>query len=157
MGKYDQFRGKIPTFKEALADLKAKYSDFEQKQLLEKFSELKEKKKNLDQQLKDVDRELIAVMEVLVEQFEAEDITQVKSGTLGTFSRRTKVYVNQKDKEKLKRWLRENNYGDIIKEQVNPQVLNALMTDILSSGSLPEDAGIEVFLKESIANTQTKT
>lgn len=157
MGKYDKFKGMLPTYKEALADLKKEYSQLSEQELLSEFAEVKSRKKALETTLQEAERELTAITEVLVEEMEGKDLTQIKHSKLGTFSTRTKVYVQQKDVTKLKKWLRDNQYGDIIKEQVNHNVLNALMTDILTNGSLPNDAGIEVFLKSSITNTPIKT
>lgn len=156
MGKYDKFKGMIPTYKAAVFDLKKEFSGLSETELLEKFSELKDHKRALEASLKEVEKELTAVTEVLVEEMEGRELTQLKHSRLGLFSTRTKVYVQQKDLTALKKWLRENEYGDIIKEQVNHNVLNSLMIDILSHGSLPNDAGINVFLKSGITNTPIK-
>lgn len=154
MGKYDKLKGLVPTYKEALSDLKKEYSEKTEDELLEEFSKTKEQKKDLEKTLKDVDRKLTAIEETLVEVFEARNITNVTSSKFGVFAVRTKVYVHQKDKEALHTWLKENKYEDLIKPQVNAQVLNALFTDILSNSSLPEHAGVQVFLKSSISNTK---
>lgn len=156
MGKYDKFKGLIPTFKEALADLKREYAEYDESALLAKFTELKEEKKEITEQLKEIERELTAITEVLVEEMEARDLTQLKNSKLGTFSVRTNIFVTQKDKSKLLKWLKRNGYEDLIKDHVNPKVLNSLFSEMLVSGSLPNDAGVEVFLKSNITNTSIK-
>ena len=153
MGKYDKFKGTVPTYKEALEDLKKLYVEKTDNELLEAFSKAKNQKKRLEKIMKELDRKLTAIEETLVEALEAKDITNLTSTTHGAFAVRTRVFVHQKDKEKLHKWLREHKYGDLIKPQVNAQVLNALFSDILSNSSLPENAGVQVFLKSSISNT----
>ncbi len=156
MGKYDKLRGLVPSYKEALSELKKQYADFDDTDLLQKFSELKSQKQTLDLRTQLLEKDLAAVTELLIEKMEAKNLTQLKNSKLGTFSLRTNVYVTQKDKERLFTWLRENDYGDVIKEQVNPKVLNSLFADILSNSSLPDDAGVDVFLKHNITNIPIK-
>lgn len=152
MGKYDKFKEILPTYKEALEEITKEYAHLTQTQLLEKFTELKNKREEIKDQLKEIEKEFTAVTELLVDRFEAESISHIKNSDLGSFNTRTSVFVNLTDKDKLHEWLRENNYGDVIKEGVHPKVLNSLFTDILESSSLPEDAGVQVFLKTGITH-----
>lgn len=156
MGKYDKFKDFLPTYKEGLQNLKKEFGELEGDALLEKYQELKARKKALETTLKEADQEFTAITEVVVEKMEEGNLTQIKHSKLGTFSTRTNVYVSQKDKEKLFEWLRKNQYGDLIKEQVNAKVLGGLFAEILKDSSLPENAGVEVFLKSAITNTTIK-
>lgn len=151
MGKYSKLKNLVPTYKEALEDLKRMYVNAEQNELMEMLSQVKEEKKRLEKELKEVNQRITAIEEVLIELMESQDITQIKNSSLGTFSIKTQVFVSPRDKEAMYRWLRANGHGSIIKESVHNKALNSLFSEILQEESIPEEAGVNVFLKSSIS------
>ncbi len=157
MGKFDKYKGVVPSYKQAVADIKDTFKGKPEGELLDDFSELKGEKKKRVEDLKETEKTLTAITEVLVEDMEERELTQLKNSRLGLFSVRTKVYVTVNDKQKLFQWLRDNDYGDLIKEEIHHQTLNELFSEILTNGSLPEDAGVSVFLKSNITNTPIKS
>ena len=72
-----------------------------------------------------------------------------------TFRPEIKTYASIKAecKEAAFRWLRENGYGDLVKEQVNPQSLTSLYKELDDSGELPEEftAMLNIYHKQKVA------
>ena len=156
MGKYDRLKGVVPTHREATDDARQRYQKWSIEQLMEKFLELKNKKEALKDQLSEIEPDLAALTEIFLETLEEKDLTSLKSTKFGTFSTRESVYVSVKDRDVLHAWLRDNNYGDMIKEQVHPTALNSLFSEILLTEGLPKDSGVEFFIKPKIAHKAQK-
>lgn len=156
MGKYSKYKEQVPTYKEALEDEKKKLRHKTRDDLLELFTQLKEEKNKKEKELKVIDQKLTAASERLVEILEEENLTSIKHSKLGTFTIKDRVFAQQVDKNKLFKWLREQGYETLIKEDVNSNSLNSVMGDILSNGeSLPKDAGVKLFFKSSISNLKS--
>lgn len=72
-----------------------------------------------------------------------------------TFRPEVKTYASIKAecKKEAFQWLRENGFGDLIKEQVNPQSLSSLYKELDENGELTEDFSqlLNVYQKQKIA------
>lgn len=72
-----------------------------------------------------------------------------------TFRPEIKTYASIKAecKEAAFQWLRENGYGDLIKEQVNTQSLTSLYKELDDNGELPEEftAMLNIYHKQKVA------
>jgi hypothetical protein len=72
-----------------------------------------------------------------------------------TFRPEVKTYASIKAewKEEAFAWLKENGFGDLVKEQVNAQSLTSLYKELDESGELPEEFAqlLNVYQKQRIA------
>jgi hypothetical protein len=72
-----------------------------------------------------------------------------------TFRPEVKTYasIRAECKEEAFAWLKENGYGDLVKEQVNAQSLTSLYKELDENGELPEEFAqlLNVYQKQKIA------
>lgn len=72
-----------------------------------------------------------------------------------TFRPEVKTYASIKAecKEEAFAWLKENGFGDLVKEQVNAQSLTSLYKELDDNGELPEEFAqlLNVYQKQKIA------
>ena len=72
-----------------------------------------------------------------------------------TFRPEIKTYASIKAecKEAAFRWLKENGYGDLVKEQVNTQSLTSLYKELDDNGELPEEftSMLNIYQKQKVA------
>jgi len=103
-------------------------------------------------------KELTALEERTEQQlFELMMVEEVEKFTRAgrTFRPEIKTYASIKAecKEAAFQWLRENGFGDLIKEQVSAQALTSLYKELDENGELPEEftSMLNVYHKQKIA------
>ena len=79
-------------------------------------------------------------LKVVPERFAADNITSMNISGVGRLGLTKDMYCTQKKEfqENLFQWLRDNEYGDLIKDTVNPSSLKSLVKELL------EDAAAKV-------------
>lgn len=102
----------------------------------------KDRKEVLEAELKELNKGIRELAEQRIPTYmDDNEIEKLSVEGVGTIFLTTKVYANVKaeDREKFFTWLRENGNGDLIKEVVHPQTLNAFAKEQLGNGvSLPD-------------------
>lgn len=104
--------------------------------------ELKDRKKSLEDELKALNEELTSIeTEKLPTCMDDNDVEKFTVPGVGTIYQQVKVYayVKAEDRERFHDWLRATENGELIKETVHPQTLNAFAKEQLEAGNdLPE-------------------
>ena len=109
-------------------------------------------------QLEERRKELTALEEQTERQlFELMMVEELEKFTRGgrTFRPEIKTYASIRAdcKEAAFQWLKENGYGDLVKEQVNTQSLTSLYKELEENGELPEEfiSMLNVYQKQKVA------
>ena len=112
--------------------------------LADQLTALNNRKKELEQGLKRVNADIEAVNENLVAEMVENEIQNFKRNNI-TYYLQTQYYASIIGEESAQNQffenLREEGYGDIIKETVHPQTLRAFVKEQINStedGELPE-------------------
>jgi hypothetical protein len=109
-------------------------------ELTEAFFDLQEKKEKLKNELSLVQLKMDRMEQELIDCMQNEDLESFKDSNYGTVYMRNSCRAQLLDHDVAFQWLRDNGYGDIIKETVNSNTLSAIVKD------LPEEiAGIARF------------
>lgn len=123
-------------------------------QLADRLLELRQQKDNLEAELKEVNTELEKVQQDLVEQMRLNGLDNFRrNGKL--FVPVTKTWASPKSefKEAVFTWLKENGFGDMVKETVHSQTFNSWANEMIEQeGMLPEEIAemVSVFDKVSV-------
>lgn len=110
--------------------------------MVRELRKLKDKKEKVDAQLKELNGQIRTLAEQKIPDYmEEHDIEKHSVKGIGTVYLTTKVYANVKaeDRETFFSWLREHGNGDLIKETVHAQTLNAFAKEQLSEGNALPD------------------
>lgn len=132
----------------------AKYKPLPYPRLAERMVELRDASSKADREKKDLDAELDVIrLKVVPERFAADEISSMRIAGVGTLSLTSDMYCTQKKdrQEELFQWLRDNEYGDIIKDTVNASTLKALVKELLEEkkGELAKvEASLDSMLDE---------
>lgn len=107
--------------------------------LADQLVELRDRKAALEAQTKENNAEIERVERELLEQMQANDLQNFKrSGK--QFICSSKVWASPVDKEKVYSWMKENGYGDMVKETVNANSFNSLVKEWLDQdGFVPDE------------------
>lgn len=121
----------------------AVYASQEQElfQLADRMKELKEQKKHLEDTLKEVNGAIEETNEKMVQIMTQQEIQNFnRAGQLFYLSTRTFASPAAGQQEALCSWLKENGYGDLVKETVYSQTLSAFIKELLEEDDeLPEE------------------
>ena len=115
---------------------------------------LRDRKKELEDELKEVNAEIAGTEEQLVSAMIEEEMQNfTRNGR--QFVMTTRTYVNAKAgmMPALCSWMKENDLGDMVKESVHPQTLQAWVKEqIEEAGALPEELNemVNVYEKSGI-------
>lgn len=122
--------------------------------LSDKYKELREAKKRLDAQVKDLNQEIEQVEYALSQLMTDEELQKFdRDGTLFYLSTRAYASPAAGRKDDLHAWLKENGYGDLVKESVHANTLSAFIKELLEEGELPEDlAGVVNVYEKTTVN-----
>lgn len=114
--------------------------------LADELKAKREEKKGLEAEVKALGAEIEAIEADLSDLMVEEEIQRFdRAGQLFYLSTRTMASAKAEDKDALFAWLKQNGYGDLVKEQVNAQSLNSFAKELLAEADqLPE--GLEGLL-----------
>lgn len=123
--------------------------------LADTLRRLKEQKELLDVQLKECNAAIEQTNDALVKMMVDEEMPRF-SRNGKTFHLSTRLFASPQEgqKETLYGWLKENGYGDLVKETVHANSLNSWVKEIKeeNDGQLPGELGpmLNVFEKTSV-------
>jgi len=155
MGKWSHLRKKLPKQpsdpdrKEIIDELKKQFVGKTDEELLREFATRRELMMELAKQGDDVAKESEAITQLILDRWETTGVEKMELEGLGTFSISDDIYPTIKNKEDLFIWLRANQFGDLIKEQVNHQSLASLVKERLEKGDKLPDM-VDVFFKQGL-------
>jgi len=114
----------------------------------ETYVDLRAEKKAAEEVLSEIEERLAAVEFVLVDSFEAGNISSIKIFDRDkTISHQKAPHATVQDKQALREWCLNNNMGD---ELTLPwQTLNALSKELLLSGQ-PEPDGVKLYSRDTL-------
>ncbi|MED1801821.1 hypothetical protein [Brevibacillus porteri] len=107
--------------------------------LADQLVALRERKEQLKAQTENNNAEIERTERELLEQMQENDLQNFKrSGK--QFICSTKVWASAVDKDKVYDWMKNNGYGDLVKETVNANSFNSLVKELLDQdGFVPEE------------------
>jgi hypothetical protein len=123
-------------------------------QLADRLLELRDRKNALEEEIKEVNAELERVQQELIEQMRLNGLDNFRrNGKL--FIPVTKTWASPKAefKEAVITWLKENGFGDMVKETVHSQTFNSWANEMIEQeGMLPEEIAdlVSVYDKVSV-------
>lgn len=135
---------------------------------MSKISDIATELVRLDQAIKETGSHLDELKSVreekqleLIQEMQEQDLTEFSVDNIGKrFAMKKDIFANclAQDKPKLLDVLIENGYGDIVKTDVNPKSLNALVKELTSNGEdeLPEYLKdvLNIYVKPKISVTK---
>lgn len=128
--------------------------------MAERLHMLRNSEKDLKKAASECKEEIDQIEQELVEAMTAEEMQNfTRNGRMYYLNPRTYVSPVVERKEDLHAWLKENGYGDMVKEQVNNQTLGAFVREQLEeSDELPGDLGdlVNIYEKTGIGIRKAK-
>jgi hypothetical protein len=115
----------------------------------------KDKKEDLENQLEELKKGMDDFNTEFVELMEVNELKKFTIDKVGTVYIEPDIYPTVLDKPLFHKWLRANNFGDLIKEEVHYQTMKAFLKEQLESkNKLPE--GIKIFPKSQVRIRRSK-
>ena len=153
MGKYDSLKGKLPefeqesSFQQKVSERKAPIQTLDAPNLARMFSLARQTKKKLEAEISIQNIELEALSQLLVENFEASGLANLKLATGELCYPQTEPYSLLKNEEEENLFLKKNKMEKL--KKLPWQTRNAINKERLVAGK-PPMPGSEVFLKTSM-------
>ena len=119
------------------------------------LADLRDQKKKADDALKEINEMIAQTEEQLVEQMVAEEMQNfTRNGKQFILTSRTYANAKAGMMPKVCDWMKDNDLGDMVKESIHPQTLQAWVKEqIEEAGALPEDLSelVNVYEKSGIS------
>ncbi len=139
-----------PKYVEQVAMTRAFYAGLTFAQLMAAFVDERKTKDEIDDALKAVNLRLEALGQLLLEQFEAQDLTSVKTAAGQTLFTNVEPYVGVFDRDAFESYVVEHQELDYL-WSVHSQTLGSLVKSLLEEGRDDEvPPGLKIFLKSSV-------
>jgi len=153
-GNLPRFVEQDNPYRKKILDEKAKYEHARKSSadLAKAYTELRDDKDDLEEELKGINGKIQALQELLIESFEADDLSAVRTTNGYLVSTKYDPYASVKDKEAFRHWVIENGYENLL--TLPWQTTNAISKTLLESGEAPPD-GVEVYLKPGLRLTRS--
>lgn len=162
MGKWDKLKGKLPPgsplrdkpgFEELVAGHRARVAGKTTKELIDLLAEARRRREEIDAQWTDSNAENEALGRLLIEQFDAQDFTSIRTPH-GLVKTSVEPFCSVTDREAL--------YGHVAAKpeldymwSVNYQTLNSYAKELIEAGRDAEmPPGVSLFLKTKITITK---
>ena len=125
-------------------------------ELADQLRALREQKKNLEERVKALNAEIDALDAKLVQaMIDQETQSFNRSGKLFYLKTVTRASAKAGEQERLYQWLKDNGYGDLVKETVNAQTLTGFAKELMEENDdeLPGDLAdmVNIFEKQTVA------
>lgn len=130
-----------------ILDIKEQYRSLSSTELATAYTKLRDEKDDLEEELKAQNAMIQAVTELIVDQFEKDEVTGVRTAEGYFVSTKYDPYASVKDKAAFVSWVKENGYEDML--TLPWQTTNSLTKALIEAGEAPPD-GVEVFLKTGL-------
>lgn len=125
--------------------------------MVRELRKAKDAKQTLEAKMKDLNGTIRRLAENEIPDYMDEnEIEKHSVKGVGTIYLTTKVYAHVKaeDRETFYKWLREHGSGDLIKETVHPQTLNAFAKEQLGEGvKLPDVLNARLYPTANLRRT----
>jgi len=157
MSKWSSLKNRYPRYAKGDADYLEKVSEARAAHaadpfhlLIERFAGLRAEKERLEERIARLNVELEALGQLLLDQFEAQDLTSVRTSAGQLLYVQVTPHVSVADREKLEAYLDEHADLQYL-YHVNWQGLNILVKELLEKGRDGEvPPGVGVFLKSDV-------
>lgn len=128
-------------------------------QLADELKDLRRRKDELEEKLKEVKTEIARAEAELLQEMINEELGNFKRGDT-QFVMVTKVHASPKAGKKplLIRWLKQSQYRDLVKEDVNARTLEAWARELAENDELPDEVKelVNIFEKQTITIRKAK-
>ena len=151
-GNLPRFEEPESPYRKKIQDKKREYDGRSSADLARLYTEARDEKDDLEEELKGVNGRIQAIQELLIESFEADDISAVRTANGYLVSTKYEPYASVKDKETFKKWVIDNGYENLL--TLPWQTTNAISKTLLESGEAAPD-GVEVYLKPGLRLTRS--
>lgn len=125
-------------------------------ELADQLRALREQKKDLEERVKVLNAEIDALDAKLVQaMIDQETQSFNRSGKLFYLKTVTRASAKAGEQERLYQWLKDNGYGDLVKETVNAQTLTGFAKELMEENDdeLPGDLVdmVTIYEKQTVA------
>jgi hypothetical protein len=151
-GNLPRFVEQDNPYRKKITDQKAAYEGKSSADLAKIYTELRDEKDDLEEELKGINGKIQAIQELLIESFEADDLSAVRTTNGYLVSTKYDPYASVKDKEAFRHWVIANGYENLL--TLPWQTTNAISKTLLESGEAAPD-GVEVYLKPGLRLTRS--
>ena len=120
---------------------------------LAEYIELTARKRALDDDLKELNERLVLIELELLDQFEAAGVDKIgKDGYTLYMARSLRPRAKDGDRERMLEAIKANGYGDLVKEDIHPKRLEAIVKEFDGQGEMPDWAKdtIEIYEQYNI-------
>ncbi|MDD3513540.1 MAG: hypothetical protein PHV21_06020 [Synergistaceae bacterium] len=120
---------------------------------LAEYIELTARKRALDDDLKELNERLVLIEMELLDQFEAAGVDKIgKDGYTLYMARSLRPRAKDGDRERMLEAIKANGYGDLVKEDIHPKRLEAIVRELDGQGEMPDWAKgtIEIYEQYNI-------
>ena len=105
---------------------------------LAEYIELTARKRALDDDLKELNERLVLIELELLDQFEAAGVDKIgKDGYTLYMARSLRPRAKDGDRERMLEAIKANGYGDLVKEDIHPKRLEAIVRELDGQGEMP--------------------
>ena len=105
---------------------------------LAEYIELTARKRALDDDLKELNERLVLIELELLDQFEAAGVDKIgKDGYTLYMARSLRPRAKDGDRERMLEAIKANGYGDLVKEDIHPKRLEAIVKELDGQGEMP--------------------
>jgi hypothetical protein len=115
--------------------------------LATEYTKLRDEKDDIEEEIKVLNARITAISELMIEKFEGEEISAIRTQAGYLVSSKYDPYASVKDKEAFITWVKENGYENLL--TIQWQTMNSITKELLENGMAPPD-GVEVFLKPGL-------
>jgi hypothetical protein len=140
-----------PAYQQQVDALKESIVNRSSSALSHTYAKLRGKKKEIDEELKGINLQIEAVSQLLIDAYEADDITTLKLTTGQTVRTQPEPYPTIQDKEKFRLWCL--NEGLEREMHLHSQTASSLVKEMLLEGN-PEPEGVKAFIKTKVVLTK---
>lgn len=120
---------------------------------LAEYIELTARKRALDDDLKELNERLVMIELELLDQFEAAGVDKIgKDGYTLYMARSLRPRAKDGDRDRMLEAIKANGYGDLVKEDIHPKRLEAIVKELDGQGEMPDWAKdtIEIYEQYNI-------
>lgn len=143
-GTDNKQRTKVNSFKDG-------YKGLSTTDLATAYTRLRDEKDDIEEEIKILNAKITAIQELMIDKFEAEEISAIRTQNGYLVSSKYDPYASVKDKEAFIAWVKKEGYEGLL--SVQWQTMNSMTKELIEAGMAPPD-GVEVFLKPGLRLTR---
>ena len=120
-------------------------------ELAAEYTKFRDEKDDIEEELKTLNSKITAITELIIEKFEGDEISAVRTEAGYLVSTKYDPYASVKDKEAFIAWVKKEGYENLL--TIQWQTMNSITKELLENGMAAPD-GVEVFLKPGLRLTR---